>query len=414
MKRILSVLLCLTLLSLTATFPAAAREPDSGSPYPDVLVPATGGATVLYTWEDQTVSRFVRAGTPLELDYSFGMRQSGNNILVGWQTDSGTEYYYDNTVFYPDGETDLVLQDGETCTLYPIWRPIALRKEEVFSFTNSESVFNADLDGYLFTRQHFLRILPNWFFTFALSPLAPLAALFCAFYLFIWPTMDFYGSCCGFAIAALLQHYGKIDLLSEQGVSNVCELQPDETIQSTINYYNIHASAAHLTNHIALQPGTEEYGKQLHALYDTLEGGTPVYFELYGDCPHLLRILLTRPTELITGFDDLTAHGILLTGAYTDGNGNHILIAYDNNSMDYANGRCDTLYIDPDFTQIYSSYAYGNDDDALNGFSWNDSVEQFDAFKTEGVSNPISWHICFLKNFPSLLRQIIALYKTKN
>ena len=396
MKRFLCVFLSVILLGGCFAVSASAQP---------------GYGTVRYAIDGAYSSYSVRTGSAVTLRSEYAMRQYENRMIVGWRTEDGKTYYYDNTDFWrADGKTDLVLQSEESCTLYPIWCPIALRKEEVFSFTNSESVFNADVDGYWFTRQHFMRILPNWFCTFALSPFAPIAALLCTFFLFIWPTFPFYGSCSGFSIAALLQHEGKIDLLREQGVSAVCELEPDDTVQSTINYYNIHAVAGLPTNHLALLPGTDEYGKQLHALYDTLESGTPVYFELYGNGPHLLRRLLLQPTSIIRQFDDLTAHGVLLTGAYTDGRGNHILIMYDNNSMRYADGTCSILYIDPDFTQIYSSYAYSRDY-ALDGFSWNDSLSQFDSFRTKGVSNPFSWHIRFLKNLPSLLRQVIPVYK---
>lgn len=398
MKRIFSALLCLTIVSGALSFSAGAQN---------------GYAAVCYVIDGQTVSESVRAGKAVVLRSDYAMRQYGDRMLVGWKTADETAYYYDNTDFWrADGKTDLVPQSGETVTLYPIWCPISIRKEEVFSFTNSESVFNADLDGYLFTRQHFLRILPNWFCTFALSPFAPLAAVICAFYLFIWPTFPFYGSCCGFPIAVLQQHSGRLDLLSEQGVSTVSELQPNDSIQSIINYYNIHAVAVHPAEHLALVPETPEYGAQLRALYDTLESGTPVYFELYGDGPHLLRRFLTEPATIITEFDDLTAHGVLLTGAYTDGNGNHILIMYDNNSTKYVNGSCNILYIDPDFTQIYSSYAWDNDN-ALNGFTWNDDLRVYDAFKPEGISNPFAWHTRFLKNLPSLLRQIVSVYKAR-
>lgn len=404
MKRVLSAILCLAIVWSGAAFTAGAAE---------IPKPQIGFATVRYQIDGQTYSYSVRAGKAVELRAEYAMQQYGDQILVGWKTDDDTSYYYDNTDFWrSDGRTDLVPQSGDAVTFTPIWCPIAIRKEEVFSFTNSESVFNADVDGYLFTRQHFLRILPNWFCTFALSPFAPLAAVICAFYLFIWPTFPFYGSCCGFPIAVLQQHYGKLDLLSGQGVSSVCELQPDDDIQSIINYYNIHAVAAQPAEHLALVPGTQEYTEQLHALYDTLCSGTPVYFELYGDGPHLLRRALTDPASIVTEFDDLTAHGVLLTGAYTDGSGNHVLITYDNNSTKYVNGSCNIIYIDPDFTKICSSYAW-NDDDALNGFTWNDDLGVYDAFKPEGISNPFAWHKRFLKNLPSLLRQIVLVYKAR-
>ena len=189
MKRILSVLLCLAILTGSLLFSAEAQ---------------IASATVCYVLDGQSYSFIVRAGKALELRTEYAMQQFGDRILVGWQTEDGVACYYDNTDFWwSDGDTDLVPRAGETITFYPIWCPISIRKEEVFSFTNSERVFNADVNGYLFTRQHFLRIFPNWFCTFALSPFAPLAAVICTFFLFAWPTFPFYGSCCGFPIAVL-------------------------------------------------------------------------------------------------------------------------------------------------------------------------------------------------------------------
>ena len=411
-KKILSFILCLAILSGILICPVYARDDLTVFPGKEI-----GGKTaaVCYDIDGEITTQACTAGREVTLKSEYAMRQFGDRMIVGWQTESGEEYYYDYTDFWrPDGRTSLVLREGETCTLRPIWCPIALRREEVFSFTNSSSVFEADGERTYLTDQHYRRIATNWIATFALSPFAVPAALLGAFFMTVWLN-SWQGSCCGFSFATLLQHYGKIDLLSRQGVSNVCELEPDDELISTLNYYNIQAAPCCIAGHVAIQPGTQEYSRQLHALYDTLAGGKPVYFELYGDNPHVIRFILSIPVGILQRHldisDDLVFHGVVLTGAYTDGNGNHILIMYDNNSMRYADGTCDILYIDPDFTQIYSSYAWSRDD-ALDGFTWTEEFGQMDSFKIEGVSNPFAWHVRFLKNFPSLMRQIVTYFKT--
>ena len=383
---------------------------DYGFRIVDVSPLKEGYGVVCYDVDGDVFAQAHPVDEPVRLSGDYAMRQYGNRMIVGWQTESGESFYYDNTNLNldPGNEdlvTDLTLQSGETCTLRPIWCSIALQKEEVFSFTNSSEFFNAEVEGYVFTRPHFLRILQNWTCTFALSPLAPIAAVFCAYFTLLWPTLPFGGSCCGFAIATLLQHYGKIDLLSKQDAASVSELQPDEEMLSALDYYNINMAAGFLTNHCAMKPGTAEYSEQLHALYDTLAGGKPVYFELYVNASHPLYSILSRGfKKTLQGFEG--AHGVVLAGAYTDGNGNHILIMYDNNSLNYVNGTCDIIYIDPDFTQIYFTSA-SERDYVLDGFSWNETFDQFDAFKLEGISNPFAWHTQFLKNFPATLRQLI-------
>ena len=378
-------------------------------------VPPKSHAQILFQIGDTTIERLLRDGDTILLPRRYSFLQSDDHrILVGWQTADGRKAYYNSrnipwndVLAYDSDWTDITAESGRQYVFTPVWCKIGIDRTEVFSFLNSESVFHADVDGYLYTRSHFLRFLANWFGTFALSPFAPLAAVGCMYLTLFWPTQYFVGSCCGFPIAVLLQHYGKLDLLSPQGASCVADLEPDDLVQSTINYYNNQAVACHFVNHVAINPGGKEYTAQLQALYRTLEQGTPVYLEIYGES-HPLKRILTGDFSDVVG----DVHGVLLTGAYTDTQGNHVLIAYDNNSSLYPSGRCDTLSIDPDFTQL-SGQIFFFSEETLNGFSWSESVSQFDSFKTQGISNPFAWHLQFWKNLPSLVRQIRELHAAK-
>ena len=366
-------------------------------------------ALIRFHGKDNTLSRLQSVGETVRLPYSQGMQQDGNRILVGWETADGNAWYY-NVAHYEDEEwvgfndTDCVVQGGREYDFYPIYADIAMTKDEVFSFTNGDNGFG---DRYHFMRTHYARLFPTWFTTFAFSPEAPLAFIAHLYITLIWPTLHYDGSCCGFPVLELMQHYGKIDLLSRQGAQTLAQLQPDEELLSTISYYNVNAAACHLVNHVGIVRGSAAYSEQLHALYETLASGKPVYFEFYPFTRHPMHALLDGTYgEILAG-----SHGILLTGAYTDHNGNHILIACDCNHLHYAEGTCDIAYINEDFTEIYTdSFGIG----PLDGFSWNETIDQFDAFALKGVSNPFAYHFRLIKNGFSTLRQMAAYLSAKN
>ena len=384
-------------------------------------------ALVNYHLDDEISALVAEDGDTLHLPAAYKMKQVDHQIIVGWKTEDGKAYYYDNTItpYVYDEETeeyhydhdiaatidatDIVAEGKAVYDFYPIYAPLKMAKDEVFSFTNSGYVFNADIEeGYLYKPEHMRQFCRDWIATFGFSPLMPVAAAGLTFFMAVWPTQEFDGSCCGFPIATMLQYYGKLDLLSRQGVSKVCELEPDEELQSIVNFYNNQCVAAHVTNHNAIDRGTAEYQKQLKDLYATLEKGTPVYFEFYPDGHHPLKV---SSTGAIQEFVQSGAHGILLTGAYTDGKGKHVLIGWDNRSECYANGTCDIFYITEDFTDIYEQCYYNsNTFYLLDGFSWNEDISAYDSFPVEGNPNPLAWHKAFFKNLKSLLQQLWDLF----
>lgn len=412
-----------------------------------------GMATINYIIDGNTETEICRAGETIVMNKKYQNRHTGNNAIVGWKTEDGKEFYYRNGASIADFDfpytesyseegfvyreygkgyivkieegdfytyvyteeyydayyawlrgTDITAEAGKVYNLYPIYCKLGLTTEETFSFTNSTSVFNKDLDGYLYTRENFMHQFIDWGATFALSPLSLPAAVVTLFNTAFWSTSKFSGSCCGFPVTALLQHYGKIDILSDQGVENVSELKPDENIQSIINFYNNAATAAHLVNHWGINPGTKEYSRQLKAFYETVESGTPVYFEYYPSSSQhpmkTIKELLLPPYD--ESIDSVGAHGILASGAFTDNDGNHILLCWDNNSEEYSRGYADIFIINEDFTEITEIYSgcYGI---ALNGFSWNDDMSTFESFPAEGIPNPFAWHVQFIKHLFELL-----------
>lgn len=360
---------------------------------------------VRYHIGGETVGVPVPTGEPVELNEYYRLRQCGDRVIVGWRTAAGDEYYYnavdyDESIFaYSPSRTGLTAAGGEEIDLSPIECPISMTADEVFSFTNSAEYFSAELDGYVLEKEHFLRLITAEYVTFGLTPVMPLVAPVTFYMTYYYPTMSFSGSCGGIVITELLQHYGKIDILSAQGVDTVAELEPDDRLLSVINYYAIQGNTfGYAANRMAIDPGTEEYSNQLRALYDTAAAGSPVYFGFYTTA-HPVKTIFTPGSGKIK-----SGHAILVTGAYADADGRHVLIACDNNSAAYVNGYCETLYINEDFTEI----TYRNT--PLKGFSWSDGAPQYDSLPVEGPINPFAWHIEFFKNLLSLFRQIFGLY----
>ena len=358
-------------------------------------------AVIDYHLNGKTYRQTAKAGEAVVLNTAQRLRQNGDEMIIGWQTEDGRAWKYSAEEVYT--ETDLIVEGGAVYDLYPITCKLGMRSDEVFSFTNSDENFDW---GYFFTDKDYARNIANWAATFGLTPYRPLAAAVLAFMTVYWPTFDFYGSCCGFPITELLQHYGKIDLLSAQGASCVAELEPTDELTSIINTYNDNCVACHFVNNVALDPGSEAYTAQLKKLYETLEQGTPVYFEFYLGDAHPMKQLAEGTFAEEYG----DTHGILLTGAYTADDGSHVIIACDCNSIAYSYGSCDKLVIDKDFTQIDYIDGHG----VLYGFSWNDDVSQFDSFKLEGVSNPFAWHIAFFRHFFDTFKQLLALFRANS
>lgn len=355
-------------------------------------------ALVNYHIDDAVYPLTVPAGETVTLNpYYSDLKQYGDKVLIGWQTEDGHAWNYNPDAWSWDGpKTDIIAAPGAVYDLFPVYTPIGMRAEEVYSFTNSDEYFDG---GYYYTDGDYYRNIANWTTTFSVTPFMPLAAAGLTYMTVYWPTYSFNGSCCGFPVTELLQHYGRIDLLSAQNARSLSELEPTEELTSIINVYNNNCVACHLVNNVGIDPGTDAYSAQLRKLYEMAEQGKPIYFEFYPGGEHPMKAIATgEPEEIFNG-----AHGILITGAYTAADGTHILIACDCNSTAYVNGGCNIVTIDGDFTEI----SYGG---TLNGFSWNDDVSQFDSFKLSGVSNPFAWHIAFIRHFLDTFRQILAMF----
>ncbi|MBQ6118184.1 MAG: hypothetical protein IJK98_03030 [Clostridia bacterium] len=364
-----------------------------------------GFAQVNYHIDDETcVSGVIEAGEKIPLNAYYKMRQTGKQIIIGWKTAQGDIFYYKPAKrTFREDVADITAEDRAVYDLYPVTCPIALTKDDVYSFLNDEEIFNAELDGYVYTNQEYLHLILDEYVTFIWTPLAPFVAPGVAYLTLYWPTNDFVGACTGIALTELLQYLGKLDLPATQGVETMAELEPTDELLSIINSYAVQALPGHLCNHMGIDPGTEEYSNQLKALYETVAAGNPVYFEFYPYAQHPMKTIFTEGPQAI----DSVGHSILLTGAYTDDDGNHILIVADCNYPEYGDGTCNIAYINKDFTEIYNPL---HQTGPLQGFSWTETAEQYDSLPAQGFPNPFSWHIVFFRNFFSFFKQILALF----
>ena len=384
-----------------------------------------GVAKVNYHIDGETIMNLYELGDEIELNPYYDLRQIGQKCVIGWKTADGTAYYYDQqgTVLYVDEDfgpeiefnngTGILAENRAVYDFYPIYTDLSMTAPDVFSFSGYDEAFYEYTRNPTLTQEHWKAILRNWALTFGLTPFMPLAADLCLRITRNWAGEDDMGYAsrsCGMALAALMQHYDKIDMLSGQKAKTVSELEPTEKVQSYINYYQMQTVAYLPTCHHVIDPGAADYSAQLKALYKAVESGKPVYFEFYYnaeynvDADHPFQVGGDN-TDLINAERD-TANAVLLTGAYTDEKGNHVLVFWDPDNPDYAEGSAYALCIDPDWSSIKAAMSSARD---ISQFSWNDDVSALDSFNPDGDSEPLAWHKAFFKN----LRDLIVTFFTQ-
>lgn len=281
-----------------------------------------------------------------------------------------TPYITTGSYIYKTGKHDI----------YAITTPVVLSPEEVYNFTNSSRYFENYEDGYYMTKHDYIRLISMTAANSATSPLLLLPGAITDIVLMFYPKFEWNGSCIGFATTACLQHNGLIDIVSTQeGAKCIRDLQPTDEIVSALNYYNAQAAEGILAKNKAFSADKKEFSRQLRKLYKTAENGNLVLLEFSPN-----------------GFPkELGYHGIAVTGAYTDPDGNHILLVYNENYSDYASGRAHKICINPDFTKLETD-EYGDD---LMCFFWTDTFDGYTSFELFKDSyNPIPWRIDIIRH----------------
>lgn len=304
-----------------------------------------------------------------------------NYVFIGWSSSENGDIVYNGGETVPVSE-----QPGE---LYARWCPLALNPEEVYEFNNSMKYFNVDGTGkYYMTKENYSRMQKNLYKNYGLGPVpGPILSIALSFY----PDKTYRGSCYGMSLTVALQHFGIIDMLSTQNVSCVRELEPDSDMISYINYYQSQAATSYLCENKAGITDSFNYANQLKNMYKSVSEGNIVQFTYY------------KGTALVS-----SGHSILLTGAYTDAEGNHILIAYDcNRPWQYEAGNYQSrLVISPDWSSISTQ----NPDGAIGAINWTDSFEQFKSFDINGEGEPITWYQSYFKHIIDAFKKFFEAF----
>lgn len=326
--------------------------------------------------DENTVSKAYIKGTECAL---FSPDSIEGSITVGWATEAG------GNAKYPCEGT--LICDFDTLDLYSKTVTPALSTDEIFYFNNSDYYF--DIDGenrYTMTSEDCKMLQRNLYKTFGPGPIPnPILSIVLATY----PNWDWRGSCYGISAVTALQHYGLLDLASTQNVSSLSEMEIDEELISTINYYQANVASSFPVENKAFAPNTSSYRRQLKYLYESAEKGNISIFTFYEG--------LAWTTS---------GHAILITGAYTDIDGNHILIAYDCNSPYYYNNNFRSrLVISPDFKSI--TYGYHGE---IGAFNWTDDFSQFKAFDINGETDTVSWYKALFKHLAELFRRLKDIF----
>ena len=298
--------------------------------------------------------------------------------LAGWATKEGGDVRLEPYEIPTAGEREL----------WAVWVKLLLDEDEIFDFNNSGFYFNVDgKEHYYITKENYRMMQRNLFKTYGLGPYpTPIVSTVLATY----PNWEWEGSCYGISTVTALQHFGLIDVLSLQGAENMAQMQPDENLISYINYYQSQVATSWLTENKASVPGSALYKTQLQNMFQSVQDGKLVMFTFYSGAP------------LVSN-----GHTVLLTGAYTNAAGEHVLIAYDNNDpWAYGEAYGVQFTISADWSSIGTEKYY---DGKLKAIHWTNDFSQFTSFDINGDGSMLKWHQTYLRH---LFRGFRVLFRT--
>ena len=133
------------------------------------------------------------------------------------------------------------------------------------------------------------------------------------------------------------------------------------------------------------------YRAQLQTMFEAVKGGALVMFTFY------------QGEAFIT-----PGHTVLLTGAYDNAAGEHVVIAYDcNQPWAYAENYYPVrLTISSDYSAIrdYGETVYG-------AFNWTASFDQFDSFSIRSDGSPVTWYARYFAHLGDLFAAVSKAIK---
>lgn len=289
-------------------------------------------------------------------------------VLCGWSKEENGK------IAFNPGE---VVTVTESMTLWPVLIDPILGGDEIFYFNNSSWYFETeDYDGYYMNDADKSALQRNLWKTFGIGPFpTPVLSIVLA----TLPKWDWQGSCYGISTVTALQHFGIINVLDiAEDAECMLAVEPDDALRSFINYWQANAATSWLTENKSARNGN---AKQLKAMYEAVKAGKLTMFTFYQDKAFVS-----------------TGHTVLLTAAFDDKDGNHVIITYDCNSPStYYNGYYSTrLVIAPD----YSSATYRGD--SFGAFNWTSNFEQFESFLPDGTGKTAHWYNAFFAHIKEM------------
>ena len=279
--------------------------------------------------------------------------------LAGWSKEPGGEICCDPT----DSPSP------DTSELWARWIRLSLEQHEILSFCNGEGF---DVDGknqYYFSAHDSFMMHYNLYRTLGVAPWpTPIAsAVYTTF-----PLWKYKGSCYGMAVVTALQHYGYIDVLPMQNASYMAAMKPEKELISLINYYWAQQMVDWPVENKLYVSGSPLFKEQMKNLYQSAASGNVV-------------MLGSKSMD----------HTVLVTAAYTNAKGEHILVAYDNNMPYFYGNSLNTVTsfkISSDWSEIYYQ------DEKAADIYWIDDFSHFESLDLSGKGSVLAWHRAFFRH----------------
>ena len=333
-----------------------------------------GFSKYYHCYTDETEA-FVTEGLTYKMDSPF---YNGCQYRYGWSTEPDGALEYEDYETIPVPETVL--------NLYEVFADLSINSSEVYRFQNSGDYFDVVEDNesvnYYMTLENYITMLTN---VLKSGGMGPMPIFILAAILSTLPNWNWNGSCYGMSSSVFLQHHGVIDMLSlQEGAETMHDLRPTSSVISAINFYQAQSATSYLCENLAPEAGTEIYKAQIRKMYESVIEGNPVLISYY------------RNKYLIE-----SGHAVVITGAYTNKKGEHILLVYDPNDYSYAKKYISSFVISPDF----SSISQGGTEVTFN---WTDDYTQFEAFKINGETKPLLWYETFFNQIFEWISMFIA------
>lgn len=337
---------------------------------------------------DNCYELYARQNSTEDIILPFNTLTTYSKAFAGWSEEPDGAVVLsslDGIKDYIAGKTDVVL--------YAKWITPYLASDEIYNFSNSYFYFDVDKEDeddarYYMNDADHSRMVKNLYKTYGLSPVSVIGSIVFSFY----PEWDFRGSCYGMSATTALQHYGLVDMLGYgKNAEKLIDLEPTKELISAINYYQYGAMVSFLCENVVIKDSPKIAAKNFRGIVDSVESGKIVMFTYYDG-------------QLFVS----SGHTVLLTGGYTDENGNHVLIMYDNRyPNDYQNAFTSRIIISPDYSEIHF-ISRGTREEDVCAFNWTDDFTAFDAININGNVSVLNWYKALFEHISRAFKLLMS------